>query len=184
VRRLLRTLGGGLLASAACGRTSRRESRLGGLCQVIEGAQSCFEGGENWTSVAAEMLSHDGGCPQPVQLPTGGPLGGSRPSRRGVSISLRRRLIRHSDVLLALWRGGTRDCGRLPTGPAVEGTLKVSPNTESFIKLLNPYGQPRPAHNRCSEPVRRREGQAAPQAAQIVQCQRVRAFSSDATRTI
>ena len=98
------------------------------------------------------MLSHDGGCPQPVQLPTGGPLGGSRPSRRGVSISLRRRLIRHSDVLLALWRGGTRDCGRLPTGPAVEGTLKVSPNTESFIKLLNPYGQPRPAHNRCSEP--------------------------------
>jgi hypothetical protein len=130
------------------------------------------------------MLSHDGGCPQPVQLPTGGPLGGSRPSRRGVSISLRRRLIRHSDVLLALWRGGTRDCGRLPTGPAVEGTLKVSPNTESFIKLLNPYGQPRPAHNRCSEPVRRREGQAAPQAAQIVQCQRVRAFSSDATRTI
>ena len=29
----------------------------------------------------------------------------------------------------------------MPTGPAVEGTLKVSPNTESFIKLLNPYGQ-------------------------------------------
>ena len=81
------------------------------------------------------MLSHDGGRPQPVQLPTGGPLGGSRPSRRGVSISLRRRLIRHSDVLLALRERETRDCGRLPT---VAGRSRARSRfhltAESFIK--------------------------------------------------
>ena len=68
-------------------------------------------------TVAVRSLSN---CPPEAPWAVVGPVDAE------FQISLRRRLIRHSDVLLALWGGGTRDCGRLPTGPAVEGTLKVS----------------------------------------------------------
>jgi hypothetical protein len=57
---------------------------------------------QNLWNEPRQLLSHDSGRPQRVQLSTLSPLSGSRPSRSGALIILRHSLISHCDVLVAL----------------------------------------------------------------------------------
>jgi len=76
---------------------------------------------QNLWNEAAQLLNHAGSRPKP----------GRRPTRRGASIALRHKSIRHSDVLLLVRvEGGWAVDRRLD--PADWGIRKVSPNSRTI----------------------------------------------------